>query len=418
MVHKAAHTKIKGIYYLFLLVVVFLLSCKKPSPVKIGTVNGATAVCLGEDSVVYTLNATEAVDYVLWTVPKEAEITSGQGTGTITVKFGRVPGNICAILYNDGEPVSENACLNVSFGVAGKWCRETNFQPGGRSSAMSFSIGKKGYISTGFSNSGLNGTTEIFNDLWQYDTENSSWTQLAPLPDTPRIAAACFTIGNKAYLGTGFRGAGSSPDNFFNDFWEYDSDANTWAPLPSIPGPVRQYAFAFSIGNKGYVGGGQLGLSQLLTDFYEFNPATGTWLQKNDFPYPRISSVSFSIGNKGYIGTGQNGNATFFYNDFYEYDPVTDSWAPKASFPGAVRFSAEGFASNSKGYVGLGYSNAAAYNDFWEYNPVTDTWSQLPGLSQMRGNAMGFAVDNKVYLGMGNVTSSNVLNDWWVYTLN
>jgi N-acetylneuraminic acid mutarotase len=421
LVYKAAHTKIKGVYYLFLLVVVFLLSCKKPSPVKIGTVNGATAVCLGEDSVVYTLNATEAVDYVLWTVPKEAEITSGQGTGTITVKFGRVPGNICAILYNDGEPVSESACLNVSFGVVGEWCRESNFGGGERSRAVAFAIGSKGYITTGYSKAGENGSSFFFNDLWEYDTETFAWRQRADFPDTPRIAAVSFVIGGKAYVGTGYKGTGGSFDNFLNDFWEYNSVDNKWTQKQNVPGTPRQYAFAFSIGNKGYIGSGQFGLGQdALNDFYEYNPVTDVWVQKNNIPLPlpRIAPAAFSIGNKGYVGLGQNPVTAVFLNDFYEYDPGTDTWVPKAAFPDAARYSAAVFASSTKGYVLGGFGNSTVYDDFWEYDPLANNWDSLPDMNRARGNSVGFTINDKIYFGIGNVSASEVLNDWWVYTLN
>lgn len=417
MAFTVSHIKYRNIYYAIPIVIAFLFSCKKSIPVKIGPVSGATAVCLGEDSVIYTVSTPEAVDYIVWTVPEETEIVSGQGTNTIMVKFGRKTGNICALLYNDGEPVSERACLSVDFGVTGKWCRESNFEAGTRSRAVAFVLGKKGYVTTGYSNSGPGGSNEFFNDLWEYDTETFTWRQLAPFPDTPRIAAICFTIGTKAYVGTGYKGVGGTLDNFFNDFYEYNPASNIWTSKNNVPGSPRQYAFAFSIGNKGYVGSGQYGLGQAAAnDFYEYDPATDVWVQKNNFPYPRIASVSFSIGNKGYVGIGQNPINSVFYNDFYEYNPANDTWTPRADFPGAARYSGVGFASSAIGYIGCGFSNSTVYKDIWAYNPITNLWNSLPDMKEARGNTIGFAVDNKIYMGVGNVGPSQVLNDWWVFT--
>ncbi|MCX5849701.1 MAG: hypothetical protein NTW65_09645 [Deltaproteobacteria bacterium] len=61
----------------------------------------------------------------------------------------------------------------------------------------------------------------------------------------------------------------------------------------------------------------------------------GTWTQKADFGgTARGFAVGFSIGNKGYIGGGVS---TAWNNDFWEYDPANDTWTQKADFGGGVR---------------------------------------------------------------------------------
>lgn len=407
-----ANTKRTFIYCALAIIALGILSCKKPISVPIGSITGASAICLGEENVQYTVTAESATDhYILWSVPEGAEIISGQGTTSIIVNFGKHHGSICAVLYKDGEAVSVKSCLEVKFGVSDKWCREVDFPNGKRSGAIAFSIGNKGYVGTGFDNA-----SEKHQDLWEYDPETVAWTQKKSFPGTARLAALAFVIGNKGYVGMGYKGFGSAQDNFFNDLWEYDPLTNNWLEKSSLPGPARQYAIGFSVNNKGYVGCGQPGLSSLLSDFYEYDPIQDQWTQKSDMPYPRLSAIAFSIGSKGYVGTGQNAGATTFYNDFYEYNPVTDQWLQKSSFPGASRFGALGFVIGNKGYLGTGFNAGAVYKDFWEYDPLSDTWLALPDLETARGFAVGFAIGNKGYVGIGNYTSSGIFEDFWVYT--
>ena len=403
--------KKRTVYFLLTILVIGAFSCKKPVSVEIGTVTGTSSICLDEDNVQYTVTSASPVDYILWTVPEGADIVSGQGSNSITVNFGKHPGNICAVLYKGGEAVSAQSCLEVNFGVSGKWCREVNFGGRERSGGIAFSIGNKGYVGTGFDN-----TSNKYNDLWEYDPETVTWSQKQSFPATERLAAVSFVIGNKGYVGMGYKGFGSAQDNFFNDLWEYDPSTNNWTGKSPLPGSARQYAIGFSIGTKGYVGCGQPNLSDLLNDFYEYDPTQDQWTQKANMPYPRLSAVAFSIGSKGYVGTGQNAGATVFYNDFYEYNPVADQWVQKSSLPGAARFGAVGFVIGNKGYLGTGFNVGAVYKDFWEYDQLSDSWLPLPDMDTARGFAVGFSIGNKGYVGVGNYTSSGIYEDFWVYT--
>src|SRR5262245_50559103 len=68
---------------------------------------------------------------------------------------------------------------------------------------------------------------------------------------------------------------------------------------------------------------------------------------------PRYNACGLSIGTKGYIGLGFfNSN---FYSDFFEYDAALNSWVQRATFPGTSRSGVSAFAIGTKGYVGLGY---------------------------------------------------------------
>jgi len=242
------------------------------------------------------------------------------------------------------------------------WSQKANFTGGARQGAIGFSIGNRGYVGTGFISSGSSSTTS--NDFWEYNPSLNTWVQKANFAGGLRARAVAFSIGNKGYVGTGFDNSGQK-----SDFWEYDPALNIWVQKADFGGGIRWGAFAFSIGNKGYVGTGNTGSTDF-NDFWEYDPSLNTWVQKANFGGGvRSYAAAFSIGNKGYVGTGYSSVSFRSTNDFWEYDPASNAWVQKANFGGGVREAAIGFSIANKGYIGLGTANSVLTIDFWEYTP-------------------------------------------------
>nr|MCU0376222.1 hypothetical protein [Chitinophagaceae bacterium] len=216
------------------------------------------------------------------------------------------------------------------------------------------------------------------------------------------------SIGNKGYLGLGL-----SASNILNDFWEYDPVENTWTQKANFTGGIRFYSLGFSIGNKGYFGTGYIGAPPLRKDFWEYDPASNQWTRKQDFGgIGRARATGFSIGSKGYIGLGTIGTSNL--KDFWEYNPDTDQWTQKQDFGGTERNGAAGFAIGSKGYIGVGTNNGTYLNDFWEYNPANDGWVKKQDFGgPPRYAAAGFVIQGKGYIGTG--MDNSYFNDFWEY---
>lgn len=284
-----------------------------------------------------------------------------------------------------------------------------------RIGAVSFSIGTKGYVGTGYY---FKKVSQYKNDFWEYDPFTDSWTQKANFGGTARGFAVGFSIGSKGYIGTGGTGT-----NTFNDFWEYNPATNTWTQKASCGGADRKSAVGFSLGNKGYLGTGYRyvsGILENLQDFWEYDPATDAWTQVPDFPGGgRYSAAGFGIGSKGYIGTGLymvTDNDFLWFNDFYEYDQATGSWSQKAAFGGTERGFSASFSIGAKGYIGTGNSTGGLLKDCWEYDPAIDTWSQKADLGGVpRSSATGFSIGTKGYLGTGLKEQNLYLADFWEY---
>ncbi|HYV92675.1 MAG TPA: MopE-related protein, partial [Chitinophagales bacterium] len=287
----------------------------------------------------------------------------------------------------------------------GKWIQKANFGGTARYNAVGFTIGSKAYLGTG--KTAANGYKK---DFWEYDPVTNVWTQKANFGGTARYKATGFAIGTKGYIGTGYDLNGA----LVKSFWEYDPATNTWTQKAAFGGTARQNAVGFSIGSKGYIGTGITAANEYKKDFWEYDPATDTWTQKaNAGNTVREAAVGFSIGSKGYIGTGNNSNG--YKKDFWEYDPATDTWTQKAAFGGTARQGATGFSIDTKGYIATGYDGSYK-NDFWEYDPSTNTWKQdVDFTGSVRAYAVGFSVSGKGYIGTGN-NSSSTFNDFREYT--
>lgn len=300
--------------------------------------------------------------------------------------------------------------LFITQGIKGQntWTQKADIATGGYGiqNATAFSIGDKGYVVTG----NITGVT-LTKILWEYDVTTDTWTQKADFGGTARDFACAFSIGNKAYVGLGRDGNG-----YTKDFWEYNQSTNTWTKKADFGGTARTFAVAFSIGGKGYVGTGSDSLGNT-KDFWEYNPITNTWAQKADFGGGnRTTATGFSIGNKGYLGTGSGATTQ---KDFWEYSPSTNSWTQKADWGNEPLVSAVGFSIGNKGYIGSGNHIFTNGNSFWEYDPTANTWTKKADFAGIkRSMAVAFTICSKGYIATGaiNVGQPYYAKDLWEYT--
>lgn len=279
---------------------------------------------------------------------------------------------------------------------------------------IGFTIGNKGYA--------LNISNIYESNFYEYDPVSNSWTQRASL-NTENLSiqrAVKFTIGTKAYVGLGELNYGAYQSSAF---WEYNSLTNTWTKLTDFPAQTRTGAFAFSIGDKAYVGGGYhqgYDTSQNLNDVWEFNPVGNSWVQKTNFPGDGSSELlGLTIGSMGYIADISDGRKAF-----WQYNPSTNTWLRKADFRGNSRKIAVAFAIGSKGFLGTGnlwdpqhYFQDTPIQDFWVYDPENNTWTRKADVAGgVRGGAFSFTIGNKGFVGGGYNETHNPKDDFWEYT--
>lgn len=289
------------------------------------------------------------------------------------------------------------APIAIAFGTGGVWKSQKEFSGPGRTDAVAFTIGDKGYVGTGSagaytadirafdpatndwtSKSGYGGSirgeavafvvgSKAFvgtgfefdreKDLWEYNDQTNTWTQRADFTGSARTGAVAFVVDGKAYVGTGRDAAGVK-----NDFYVYNPADNTWAVVAPFPGDARDGAVAFSIDGAGYVGTGRS--SALKKDFWKYVPSTNTWTAIADFPSAREEAVAFVVNGNAYVGTGDAGN---YQRDMYRYNASLNTWVKVVSFGGTARLAAAAFAIGAHGYVATGYDATANLKDVWQF---------------------------------------------------
>ena len=231
-----------------------------------------------------------------------------------------------------------------------------------------------------------------------------SWTAKPDFPGTARHAAFAFSIGNIGYIGTG-QDAGPANGGNRNDVWAYNTMTETWAQVTDFSGFLQNGTtgihirnnVSFVIGSLAYVG-----MGESTQHIVEYNSASNVWTPKASITDTSSAvGVAFAIGTKGYF---RSGDQTEMVNNtsFWEYDQGTNTWAQKVDL-GLVRRSASGFAIGSKGYLGLGLNGSSTVQkDFWEYNPTANAWTRKTDYGgTARFNAVGFASSTKGYIGLG-----------------
>lgn len=137
-----------------------------------------------------------------------------------------------------------------------------------------------------------------------------------------------------------------------------------------------------------------------LKDTWEYEPATDTWKQMDDYPGDaRINAIAFAIGNYGYVGTGQSKDDKQT-KDFYRFDPTAASgnqWTIVNGFGGQKRTGGLSFIIDNVAYIVGGTNNGKDVDDFWKFDPSKseeNKWVRLRTL-QTRAVTITMTITNQ-----------------------
>lgn len=270
----------------------------------------------------------------------------------------------------------------------------------GRHRATAITIGNKGYM--GFGHINGTGTETIYNDWWEYDPANNSWTQKADCPYTSATSGAStildsegFVIDGVAYLGSWSTGP----------FWKYSPEQNSWTQLNTSNTTMR-FTTPTSYNGKGYVGRNN--------SLRVYDPVTDSWSNYSGFSMPTSPNVTnwINIHSKGsdlyFIGEDSQSGQVYFWSFSVETSLWTNHglWQAQWIYPNV-------FDHLDRIVVACGgWSNPVALDDVFSYDPVTSTWEQLPDFQGSgRRYSAAFTINNYAYLGTG--TNGVNLSDFW-----
>ncbi len=284
----------------------------------------------------------------------------------------------------------------------------------GRSSAVGFAIGDKGYVTLG--RSGKNGGALV--DCWEYNPSTDSWTQKMDFKGAARVNAIAEVINNQAYVGLGVQVGGSAYNSnvLLNDFWCFDPVANTWTQKADYPDKAPNNCISFVANAKIYAGFGFDGWN-FTNRLWCYDPVQNTWKQMGETPlHKRFGAVACTDGEKVFIGTGFD---TASKNDWWEYVPATDTWKQRCSLPYPGRENSVALAIGNRFFVSTGryfhgpLTGGRLFSDLLEYDAVRNQW-YVRGEIPERENAIAFTIAGKGYIGFGE-NDSTVLNDLWSF---
>jgi N-acetylneuraminic acid mutarotase len=328
--------------------------------------------------------------------------------------------------------------------LPGSWDKVGDFNGIPRSGAVSFVINGFAYAGTGFNYE----NNKRLTDFWKYDASSDSWTAVADFPGAPRSGAVSFVMNNKAYVGTG------TNDGLFplSDFYEFDPSVGTkgkWTQVADLgydlpidaahqdtSKTVRYGAVAFSVNNRGFVGGGHY-LSDL-KDLWEYDQINNTWILRPSIGgSKRQNGFAMVIDNIAYVGGGIDNNS--FTRDFYKFDVTKinpdgtgNPWTAVNSFTGKdingnaivqprPRQLTSTFSIGAYGYLVCGDSGGPN-GETWRYDPSKDSWIQYysfnnnwPIAGSSRSGAVSFAIGDFGYITTGGSGTTFKFDDCWKF---
>jgi hypothetical protein len=215
------------------------------------------------------------------------------------------------------------------------------------------------------------------------------WLEKNNIPGEKIDYATAFAIGDKGYLGLGSPGSQS--------FWQFSPQENVWTAIAPFPGEGRHRATSFVIDGHAYVGGGVR--RTLLSDFWRYDPASDSWTQVADFPFGVGDAVGLSVNGKGYVVAKHPREA---FNDLWEYDPATDAWTMIRDEGTTLEFIADaGFVADNRLFFYPRFPGSSVnLHDLLEFDLETSFW-MLWGEDNNQDYdpyATGFSLNGKGYI--------------------
>lgn len=283
-----------------------------------------------------------------------------------------------------------------------------------RAASTCFVIGDEAYIFAGRDSVGT-----YCNDLWKYDSQSDTWSNLGSTPLKGRVNATACVHDGYAYVGLGFNGTYNNVDSYLTDWWKYDVLKNHWERLQDYPAHTTARAISMVGEGELYVGYGFNWTYE--RDMYRYTIDSDQWeyinvhLDRKAFTFPTRSfgGVGTTCQGRHFAGTGFRANSLNWWGEF---DP-TGEWIRRTNVPGHKRTLGACAATEEFVYV-IGGTHFGGVNtdgkilsDIQQYNPQNDTWTHVGNLPDGGlFNHIAFSIGDRVYVGLGEDENFNMNN--------
>jgi hypothetical protein len=205
-------------------------------------------------------------------------------------------------------------------------------------------VNNETYIVGGFiDTTNTNGSYLALTHVYKFNYSGRKWEKLGPLPWTNRNRALVFVCNGRIYVTLGVYFTPLSPDTPAIDLWEYDPASGQWNQKQNFPSFTRSYAGVFVIGEKAYIIGGLSQFNELNNELWEYNAASDSWNQitYSNGPPPIIRPGTCSYNGKGYIINPwyrlySPSGGIYSIHLSWEFDPITNNMTQVLGAPGNV----------------------------------------------------------------------------------
>ena len=244
----------------------------------------------------------------------------------------------------------------------------------------------------------------LTNSVYRYDSSANTWTKVATLPyafDNPAPAV----VGNLIYLLSGEE----SGIGVVKSVWAFDPSDNSFTSKTPIP--TGRYGHSSVVVNGLiYVIGGLDNSSSPLATVEVYDPSNDTWSARAPMPNARGFFGCVAIGTTIYVFGGHTGVPTYFYyQSVLAFDTLTNTWSDKADMPGP-RASFTAVVVGDKAYIVAG--EQALFDcplTAFEYDPARDAYDAIAQFPAPKRMHAATALNGRIYVISGYNESNTVI---------
>lgn len=215
------------------------------------------------------------------------------------------------------------------------------------------------------------------NDLWVFDYDSNTWTELIPdkNPSSRSSSAMFYDKTNERIILFGGYGLN---DLLLNDLWAYQFDNNSWFQLFNEDQPSVRYGHSMVYdeqNNLGILFAGN-NFQTKMNDVWLFNCSDDLWVESNSIspPAPRYwfsmaydsanhGSYVFGgrIGNFGLVSFGSSSESYLFEFSTNEWINISDPHSPSPRFDLPMVYDSD----TQSMFLFGGYNGEQSLNDSW-----------------------------------------------------
>lgn len=303
--------------------------------------------------------------------------------------------------------LSAGLFMSVLFVGAQNWQQLPDFTGSGRDDGAVFTIGQKAWCGTGMRTGWL-----LSIDFYVFDMASETWSNSMWMAAGEERQYACgFSNDSLGFIFGGIDAFG----NYGNDLKSYDPVNISWISRTSLPAAGRSGASCFVLDSLAFIVGGQMASTPASDEVWMYNMNSDTWQQRAPLPFGGSWRASAATCNDtGYLIFGKD-SAGIFSNRLLRYNFQSDSWTVIGTFPGNGRTYAAMQAINNKLVVFAGVDSLQQVSaDLWTYDPVTTQWQQQPSLpAAARKGGISFTNGTDFYYTTGIDQLNNRLDETW-----